>query len=313
MPLSLKRTWVALAIAAAAVLVVAFLAGRDFVRDVLPECAATLEPEIFVVSEATRTLTPVALDRSGTPSVEGLPDQGFQLRYDTKIASSRFNGSAREYSNVRIVWTDMATDGKPCACGTVPVYMSGEAPSDLNLFRGGHDLYIVKGRSDIAAADPSNVRMAFRVKQGTARQLQNDRIFTARHLSLLIVWFAFGALAVAVVRARRAMSYALRMHTWTEAKLDDDGMIADDGGATIATLEQGRVGVMPAGPILVAPSALSTSGLYRDMPIVAYGNVAEGDHARWGRGTMLRLRDARALAIISTLSTLAAFSARLIA
>jgi len=65
--------------------------------------------------------------------------------------------------------------------------------------------------------------------------------------------------------------------------------------------------------VLVAPSALSRAGLYRDMPVVQRRDVAEGTHARWSSGTMLRLRDARTLAVISTASALLALVARLLA
>lgn len=55
------------------------------------------------------------------------------------------------------------------------------------------------------------------------------------------------------------------------------------------------------------------SQLYRDMPIIARRNVAEGTHALWAGGTMVRLRDARVLALLSSACTLLAFGARLVA
>ncbi len=310
MPKSLHRTWAALAVAAFAVLVVAFLSGRDFVRDVYPECSGSLVPDTYLNTHADESarLFPVVLDspENATPT-----PGAFQLRYDTKAKPRTIYGAVTEYSNVRIAWSDFGTDGKVCTCGEIPIYLSGEAPSDISLFKvPGEDRYLVKGR---AAAYAGDVRASFTKQPGASRHLQSDRVFSARHLSLLVVWLAFGALAVALVRSRRAMAYALRFHTWTEARLNEDGMIENESGATIGALEQSRVGLMKPGPILVAKGALSTSGLYRDMPIIAYQNVVEGDHARWASGTMLRLRDARALAVISTLCTLTAFGARLIA
>ena len=71
------------------------------------------------------------------------------------------------------------------------------------------------------------------------------------------------------------MTYALRVHAWGEARL--------------------------------------TAGLYRDMPIVQRRHIVEGTHARWVIGTMRRLCDARALAVVSALCAAFAFGAKLIA
>lgn len=237
MPQSLHRTWTALAVAALAVLLVAFLVGRDFVRDVYPECAVSLQTGPFD-GEESASLVPVAL--------------------------------------------------------------------------GATDQYVVKGRHTVSDLR-TDFRDAFVIKHGPARHLQADRIFTAHHLPALVVWLALGALGVALVRSRRAMSYALRLHAWTEARLTTEGLIEGESGEPLGTLEQSRGPRVPAGPVLVAPDALSAAGLYRDMPIVQRRSVAEGTHARWASGTMLRLRDARALAVISTLCTLLAFGARLLA
>ena len=40
-----------------------------------------------------------------------------------------------------------------------------------------------------------------------------------RNLPNVVVVFAIGALVLAIFRSRRAMSYALRIHSWTEARL----------------------------------------------------------------------------------------------
>jgi hypothetical protein len=305
-PQSLHRTWTALGVATLAVLFVAFLVGRDFVRDVFPACDVSLETEPFDV-EATASLVPVTLET--TQPVPSSP-RWFQLRFDEKT-DAHAHAPVTIYAGVRILWNGVALDGKPCVCGSIPITLSGETPSDLRLYRvEGTDQYVVKGRNSRSDLHP-DFRDAFIVKQGPARHLQGDRIFTARHLPALVVWLALGALGVALLRSRRAMSYALRLHTWTEARLSPEGLIEGDTGETLATLAaQGWTTRIPDGPVLVAPEALSRASLYRDMPVVQRRDVAEGTHARWASGTMLRLRDARALAIISTLCTLLALGAR---
>ena len=213
------------------------------------------------------------------------------------------------------MWKEPGGGGETsCTCGSVPIALSGEAPSDLHLFRErGSARYVIKGRSGYAYNDDTAVRATFTVEPGAAHHLQTDRIFTARQLPLGVVLVALGALVVALLRSRRAMSYAHTIHAWTEARLTPGGLLENESGGTLGTVEQTRFGFIPPGPVLVAPEALSTSGLYRDVPIVARRHVAEGTHARWAAGTMLRLRDARALAVISTACTLLAFGARLLA
>jgi len=307
-PQSLHRTWTALGVAALAVLLVAFLVGRDFVRDVYPECSVSLEAAPLGSNEKA-SLERVTLETSDPiPNAPG----SFQLRFAEKT-DVRTYGAVTQYSSVRIVWNDVALDGKPAACGSIPITLSGEAPSDLRLYRvGSSDKYIVEGRHSVSDLH-TDVRAAFVMKHGPSRHLQTDRIFTAHHLPALVVWLALGALGVALVRSRRAMSYALRLHAWTPARLTTEGLLEGEAGETLGMLEQSRGPRVPPGPVLVAPEALSAAGLYRDMPIVQRREVAEGTHARWASGTMLRLRDARALAVISTLCTLLAFGARLLA
>jgi hypothetical protein len=303
-----------LGFAALAVLFVAFVVGRDFIADVYPQCGGSLEPRSYV-TDGTPVLESVGLETgdSGTPA----PGRSFHLLYDTKINPRIGYNNALEYSNVRIVMADHAVaDGRPCACGAIPIFLSGEAPADLRLYRVKKtDQYVVKGRPSAAQAyvqSDDDVRVSFIATPYAARSLQTNRIFTQRHVGVLVVLFAFVGLGVALLRSRRAMSYALRLHTWTEARLTSEGMIQNEEGITLGTLAQGSSRRLVWGPILVAPDAISTAGLYRDMPIVAPTNVAEGTHARWASGTMQRLRDARALAILSTTCTVLALGARLI-
>ena len=178
--------------------------------------------------------------------------------------------------------------------------------------RGTND-YVVKFAKGSSYVEDSGVRAAFTISPGASHRVQLGRVVAARHLPLLVVLVALGALVVALFRSRRAMSYALHLNGWTEARLTHGGLLESDTGATLGALEQTRMGQIPPGAVLVAPGALATSGLYRDVPIVARRHVAEGTHARWVAATMVRLRDARALAVISTACALLAMGARIIA
>ena len=315
MPQSLHRTWAALAIAALAVLVITLLAGRDFVRDVNAPCHGSLHASPERTSlRSLGPLEPVTMETLTSPTdgpTAPVTSPAFFLVFDKKQASGY--GYPTQYDNVRIVWKEPGVDG-PCTCGAMPIALSGEAPSDIQLFRlRGTNRYVVKGRTSYSYEDDNAVRAIFTLDAGSAHYVQSDRIFSRRHLPLLVSLFALGALVVALFRSRRAMSYALGLHSWTEARLTPGGLIENEAGGTLGTLEQTRTRQVPAGPVLVAPEALNTSGLYRDVPIVARRNIAEGTHARWASGTMLRLRDARALAVISTACAMLAFGARLIA
>jgi len=219
-----------------------------------------------------------------------------------------------------VVLSSIGRDGRLCTCGSIPVFLRAEGPSDLRLFReAGTDLHVIKGRwiNTKNHSPDGDVRIAFLLKPGPSRQLQTDRIFTRHHLPALVTLLAIGALVVALFRSRRAMSYALRLHAWTPCHLTSEGVIESESGTPLGRLEDTRMRRLSPGPVLLAPDALrheqASGALYRDMPRVRRRSIAEGTHARWASGTMLRLRDARALAVISTACTLLAFGARLIA
>lgn len=302
MPQSLHRTWVALAVATLAVLIGALLTGRDFVRYVSASCPGTLR-EVIRSTPPTQ-LEPVTLETL-TSDVTTTP--AFVLTYDQKKTKY---GYSTEFRSVRVQWKERDAEA-PCTCGSVAIALAGEAPSDLHLFREKNtNRYVVKGRSG-AAYNDTDVRATFTIDDSPSHRVQLDRVFGARQLPFGVALVALGALAVALFRSRRAMSYARTIHAWTEARLTSGGMIESDAnGGTLGTVEHTRFGYIPAGPVLVAPEALATNGLYRDVPIVQRRQIAEGSHARWASGTMLRLRDARALAVISTACTLLALGAR---
>lgn len=311
MPQSLRRTWLAIGLATLAVLVVGFLACRDLVRDVFVHCPGSLLV-VAPFSLGDVKLEPIDFD-TAEPPVPSKDAPSFSLRYDQKTDPRGAYAGQTRYSNVRVVWNDVGPDHEPCDCGSVPISLSGEAPYDLRLYkvapmaRAPH--YVVKGRDS-----RTDVRAFFRLATGSAHHhLQSERVLTRRHLSVLVALAALGALVVALLRSRRAMAYALRIHGWTEASLGASGMIETEDGAVLGTLEQSRGRQVHPGPVLVAPEAISGNQLYRDMPIIPRRAVAEGSHGRWAAVTLLRLRDARVLAALSTACTVLAFGARLIA
>ena len=303
---SLHRTWLALGVAALAVFVVAGLVARDFVRDVYPVCPGGLRLEEPFDSTVTKRLDPVeVIDPHGDPGVTRL-----RLRFDAKPANSFFPGTV--YSNVRILRAELEKDGRECECGKVminwvPDY-AGADPTELKVFRDrASGLYVVKKGSDVVAT--------LRATREPARMFQRDRVLSMRNLACVVVLFGLGALGVALFRSRRAMAYAFRFHGWTEATLTSQGHIENESGGLLANVDSSmsstrRRWPVPVGDVLVDPKALSASSLYREMPIVSRSSILEGGHSRWLTMTMVQLRDARALAVISTLCTAAAYAAR---
>lgn len=303
---SLHRTWLALGVAALAVLVVAGLVARDFVRDVYPVCPGGLRLEEPFDSTVTKRLDPVeVIDPQGDPGVTRL-----RLRFDAKPANSFFPGTV--YSNVRILRSELEKDGRECECGKVminwvPDY-AGADPTELKVFRDrASGLYVVKNGSDVVAT--------LRATREPARMFQRDRVLSMRNLACVVVLFGLGALGVALFRSRRAMAYAFRFHGWTEATLTSQGHIENESGGLLANVDSSmsstrRRWPVPVGDVLVDPKALAASTLYREMPIVSRSSILEGGHSRWLTMTMVQLRDARALAVISTLCTAAAYAAR---
>lgn len=322
---SLFRTWVALGIAAAAVLVVAFLAARDFVRDVYPECPGSL---LVVRSpDGQGDLTGLErVDGTGQSDVPG----GFRLRF---IEEPRGRDDALHDNDARLVRVQVGADGRECRCGAVPVSWSAWGPTtplELDLFyeRATGDFYVVvpavprhlnvDGVPTGFSGTSASVAATFRATHAKTRSFQSQRVFDRRNLSLLVATIALGALGVALGRSRRAISYAVRVHAWTEARLTSQGRIESESGALLANVDSSLTSTrhawpIPVGPVLVAPDALAGDGVYRDMPVVTRAKIVEGSHARWASATMVRLRDARALAVIGTLSAALAYGARFLA
>lgn len=305
---SLHRTWLALGIAAAAVLVVAFLAARDFVRDVYPECPGALRlDEAFDATEQRRLDRVDVLDPKGDPGVTRL-----SLRFDAKPRKSMYGGN--DYSNVRLVRSELEKDGRECECGKVSINWmpewNGADPTELKVFRDrASGLYVVKNGTEVVAT--------VRATKEHQRTFQPQRIFAMRNLPGGVVFLALGALGIALLRSRKAITYATRLHDWTEANLTSQGRIENDNGGLLANVDSSLTSTrrrwpVPAGPVLVAPKAVEASSLYREMPVVTRASIVEGSHSRWMTTTMVQLRDARALAILSTLCTGLAYAARIL-
>ena len=300
-PNSLTKTTVALLLAAIAVLVTAGIAMRSFIEDVSGTCPGTLHELNLVDEPAADIGKPVTLGivsadaKDSSPAATG----SFRLVYE--------NDPGAYYNNVRIEYLGLGHDAN-CVCGSVPVTLStGTSP------------YAVKLRYDPASRTyyahlPGGEWVGFIVVPTASHRLQAARIFSRRHLSLIVSFAAFLALGVAWLRQRKARAYALVMHAWREAELTSGQMIQSETGEMLGALQSTSRRIWQrAGKVLVAPEALGGNGLYRDVPVIEPRHVARGDHAEWQRATMMRLRDARALAVLSTLTTALALAAHFFA
>lgn len=305
---SLHRTWAALAVAALAVLTVAVFVVRDFVHDVHPECPGGLRFESDIPVASAKHLLPVDItDPKAEPGVPRLV-----LRFDSKRRRAPDEGV--DYSNVRIVRAELEKDGRECTCGQVSMGWApdwrGDDPTSTRVYRDpSSGLFVVKnGRDHIAT---------LRATSEPHRVFQPQRVFSVRNLPGAVVFLALGALGIALLRSRRAITYAVRLHGWTEAALTPAGRIEDAHGAILANADStltgmGRRWPIPVGEVLVDPKALSSSSLYREMPLVGRSAIVKGSHARWTTSTMVQLRDARALAVLSCMCTAAACVARVL-
>jgi hypothetical protein len=115
----------------------------------------------------------------------------------------------------------------------------------------------------------------------------------------MISLFALGALGFAFFRARRGITYATRLHGWTEGELVGGGrVVSEESGETLGVIATTSRRLVP-GPVLVAPEA-GGQALYREMRMLERRDIAMGSHSRWRQVTMRGLRDAHALAGIAT-------------
>lgn len=305
---SLRRTWIALALAVATVLPVGCWTGLGVFAEVFPLCRGSLEDQgqaaVDSIGDSWGELAQVPLDEQ-TPGFARLA-----LRYDHDT------GGHDAYRDLRLVRLDCGAPGEPEAeCGRIPFGWSGRGrvgrvPSVEVRYDPAHDWYVVVDTSHVLA--PPYPVAVFRATSSPVRHFQRDRLFAGRHVPALVAFLALGALAVAALRSRRAIAYASRLHAWTESTLTREGMVQDEGGVTLATVESGTARRVPAGPVLVDPAAFAKGSVYRELPIVDRRQVAPGSHARWREGTFVRLRDARVLSVVSVACSAVALGARLL-
>jgi hypothetical protein len=289
-PQSLKSTWIALIIAALAVVGSGAFILKSFVQHVFIECKGTL-----------RSVPASELSDSGALKRIDQSRADLEIRYDQTPSKKLYDS----YKNVRVVWT--RTDAA-CSCSDVPVKWSGHSyssPSSLRTYRDdATGLYVVRDSSG------STELAVFRKIDDRGRRFQADRVFEPHNLSMLIFLLSLGALSLAAFLALRAAPYATRMHAWRPATLRHDGLVESETGASLGTMElRSRV---PAGPVIVDPAAFEGRDVYREMPILTRRTVGIGTHQRWYEGTIRRLRDARSLAIVAMMTTIFALVARVI-
>lgn len=206
-------------------------------------------------------------------------------------------------SALRVV---IARDGAP-GCSDLAVPMD-RAPKGHEAWR--YDVRRLGGSRAAVVDAYGNTVVRFRAIDREGRRFSAERVLRVAQLPSLVSLIGLGVLAIALARARRAASYANRLHAWTEARLRPDGLLESESGAALATVD--RAARVPAGPVLVDGRALEGHDVYRGLPVIVRGHIAAGSHARWLEGTMRRMRDARTLAILAMLVAGASLAARLV-
>lgn len=296
---SLKRTWVAVAIATLAVFAIGSFVVRTFVRDSVVPCRGHL--------------VTVRDSELQEPDLEKLKSSAdVDIRYDEAKPKKLYGETT--YTNVRVAWTPAG--GLP-RCNDVSVPWSSVdhviRPWKLNLYRDRvTGLFVVAEESTEQSAKTSTRwRRVFRKVDDQGHLFSRENALSPKHVPLAVFLLSLGALLVGVFRTLRATPYASNMVRWQSATLRPDGLVESETGATLGTFEP-RARLRP-GPILVDATALEGRDIYREMPILLRRQVAVGTHDQWSVGTFRRLRDARSLAVVSVVTTLLAASAHFLA
>jgi hypothetical protein len=279
----LRNTWIAVFVAFIAVVASGAAIVRSFARHVWVECRGQLVT--IPVDEITGDLQPVFI-------------HDFAVEYDVTPP-----GKKTEFSNVRVVWK---RGDDACACSDVAVPWRNDdpftSPSILSFYRAPSGAWVVqKG---------SRTEVAFETVESRGRRFVPARLADPQNVSMLVFLLSVGALGVAASGALRASPYVKRMSSWRAATLRPDGLVESESGATLGTMEP-RSRLSP-GPVIVDPAAFEGRDVYRSMPVLTRRNVGAGSHEIWQRGTMRRLRDARALAVVAVATNVVAVIAHVI-
>ncbi|MDF2692004.1 MAG: hypothetical protein K0S65_387 [Labilithrix sp.] len=290
-PRRLAHTWIVLAIAMLAVVGSGAVIVQKFIRYVFIECRGTLHTVPLRELGDAPHLQRVEASRSD-----------LAIRFDEKPGRRLFG--PKTYSNVHVAWE--RSDAK-CACADVaiPWAKSYPTPSELRLFRDeATGLFLVRESNE----GPNLI--GFRKIEDRGHRLDRNLIADPHNVSMLVFIVALGALVMATFRAARATPYATQMFRWIPGTLRHDGLVESETGASLGKMDaRSRVA---SGDVIVDPRAIESQDAYRGLSVLTRRNVGSGSHSRWYEGTMRRLRDARALAILAMAGTALAVVARVL-
>lgn len=277
-PSRLRATWALLVVALVACLAVAYVSFRGVADEVAPVCPSVIE-------SAERPPNDALLRVPG-----GLGPQEDAVKPVDRLESGRI---------VRVAPTK---DHRLLECGSVALDPKVDAAlrrrEQLELFRSPDDVYVlVDGNHPFGDRDGLAVFRHARAQ----RVYQRGRLGSPSQLPAVVSLLAIAALAFAFVRSRRGIVYATKLHAWTEGELGEGGRVLSPEGEPLGVVATTSRRLVP-GPVLVAPQTSGDAG-YREMRMLDRKDLALGSHARWAQTTMRGLRDARALAIVSTVAS----------
>lgn len=287
----LRRTWVLLAVALLTILPVGGIALASYVADVYPLCRGTLEAS--------------AVERAST----GRGETSAIFPLDVARGNSAFHLDTFEADPGRVTWAKIVrvesdANAATLECGGVVLRDAGVSNAGGAIMARGDGTYAyVDKRWSVEGT-------VLRPIERPTRHVQCSRLIARRHLPASMVLVAMLALGFAAVRARSGSLYARRPHAWNGARLEPSGRISTEGGEQLGVVA-GSAPVV-AVDVLVSPAAGRKREVYRELPIVARGEVALGSHADWREVTRRHLRDARMLAVVSTSCAVAALGARML-
>jgi hypothetical protein len=284
----LHNTWIALAIATLAVVVSGSFIVRSFLGHVFIDCRGSLV-----------RLDAMELGDRASNELEKVKGHDLEVRYDEVRSEKSYARARVSYKNVRVQWTPSDAP-RTCSEVSIPWDRPLSSPATLTIRRDEvTGLFVVRDGA---------TSIVFRKIDNHGHRFQSDRVLDGHNVSMLVFLCSLVALAIGASHAMRAAPYARRMHAWQPATLRPDGVVESETGATLGRMDTGPR-ARPGG-VIVDPSAFEGRDIYREMPMLTRRSVGIGTHERWLAGTMRRLRDARSLAIIATMTTSVALVAR---